>query len=86
MSGAQNQMTISFPLSQNRQNLSRYFRDHAATFLRQFVNFERHEQESVIEIGMGQHLTKGPGPFAKPARIFRRSFANVRDKFPNLAE
>ena len=59
---------------------------HAATFLCQFVNFERHEQESVIEIGMGQHLTKGPGPFAKLARIFRRSFANVRDKFPNLAE
>ena len=31
---------------------------------------------------MGQPLMKGPGPFAKLSRIFRRTFADFRYKFP----
>ena len=48
--------------------------------------WKKYKRESVVEIGMGQHLTKVPGPFAKLSIIFRRAFADFRDKFPNLAE
>ena len=42
----------------------------------------RNKQESVVEIGMGQPLMKGPGPFAKLSRIFRLTFADFLYKFP----
>ena len=36
---------------------------------------------------MGQPLMKGPGPFVKLSRIFRRTFADFRCKFQqNLAD